>query len=144
MGFISMLSAVTIIYGRLNMPITENNRPSIRNYVMYTIASLTIQGNHFITLDLSEKELSFYNLKKGVTIRSRITHRFSLRVILTCWLLAIVVLINAYKSVLISYLTIPKLKPIPQSLEELAAMKEYRITIMKNTLLANSIFVLSF
>lgn len=87
--------------------------------------------------------ISIITIWKGITIRSRITNRFSLRIILTCWLLAIVVLINAYKSVVISYLTIPKLKPIPQSLEELAAMKQYRITIMNNTLLANSILVLS-
>lgn len=48
-----------------------------------------------------------------------------------------VVLINSYIGVLNSYMAVPKLNPVPQSLEELAAMKQYRVTIMKSNYLAN-------
>ncbi len=56
-----------------------------------------------------------------------------------------VVVINAYTGTLTSQMTAPKLKPIPQSLEELAYMKkEYQITIMDNYFLAYSILVVVF
>ena len=67
--------------------------------------------------------------------------RLSLRIVLGFWLLMMIVLINAYTGVLTSLLTVPKLKPIPQSLEELAAMKDYRVTINKNHLLAIAFLV---
>ena len=35
----------------------------------------------------------------------------------------------------------PKLKPIPQSLEELAALKDYKVTIQKSQLLADAFLV---
>ncbi len=57
------------------------------------------------------------------------------------WLLMMVVLINSYTSVLTSYMTVPKLKHIPQTLEELAEMKEYRVTMLKNMLLAETFLV---
>jgi len=58
------------------------------------------------------------------------------------WLLVMVVVINAYTGTLTSQMTAPKLKPIPQSLEELAYMKkEYQITIMDNYFLAYSFLV---
>lgn len=52
-----------------------------------------------------------------------------------------VVLINSFTGTLTSYMTVPKLKRIPQSLEELAMMKEYRVTIMENYVLAKSFLV---
>ncbi len=52
-----------------------------------------------------------------------------------------VVLINAYTGVLTSYMTVPKLKPIPQSLEQLASMKEYKVSVIKDSVLANSFLV---
>lgn len=67
--------------------------------------------------------------------------RLSLRIVLGFWLLMMIVLINAYTGVLTSLLTVPKLKPIPQSLEDLAAMKDYRVTINKNHLLAIAFLV---
>lgn len=71
--------------------------------------------------------------------------RFSLRIMLGLWLLMMVVLINAYTGTLTSHITAPKLKPIPQSLEELANRKsEYQITIMENYLLADYFLVQSF
>ena len=51
------------------------------------------------------------------------------------------VVINAYTGVLTSLMAVPKLKSIPQSLEELAEMKEYKVTIQKNQILADAFLV---
>lgn len=59
------------------------------------------------------------------------------------WLLMMVVLINAYTGTLISYLTVPKLEAIPNSLEELAASRRYKISIEQGTLLSGLILVSS-
>ena len=40
-----------------------------------------------------------------------------------------VVLVNAYTGTLMSYLTVPKLKPIVNTLEELAASSETKMTV---------------
>jgi len=60
---------------------------------------------------------------------------------LAFWLLMMVVLINAYTGNLTSHLTIPKLEPIPQSLNELADMKDYKVTIAEGHILAKSFLV---
>jgi len=57
------------------------------------------------------------------------------------WLLMMVVVINAYTGVLTSLMSVPKLKSIPQSLKELAEMKEYKPTIQKNQILAEAFLV---
>jgi len=55
----------------------------------------------------------------------------------------VVVLINAYTGTLTSHMTVPKWKPIPESLEELAKMsKDYKITIKDSHLLADSFLVM--
>jgi len=48
-------------------------------------------------------------------------YRWSLRLMLGLWLLMTIIFIDLYASTLTSYLTVTKLKPIPASLEELAA-----------------------
>ena len=46
------------------------------------------------------------------------------RLVLGFWLLMTVVLINAYTSTLTSFLTVVKLEPIPDTLEEMVAYYE--------------------
>jgi len=64
-----------------------------------------------------------------------------MRLMLGLWLLMMIVIINAYTGVLTSLMVVPKLKPIPQSLQELAEMKEYKVTIQKNQILADAFLV---
>ena len=83
--------------------------------------------------------LNFYCLKGS----SEITHRLSLRILLGCWLLMMVVIMNAYTSTLTSNMTVPKWKPIPKSLKELAEMgQDYQVTIIDNYLLGNYFLVI--
>ena len=79
-------------------------------------------------------------IKKG---DSETTRRLSLRILLGCWLLMVVVLINAYNGTLTSHMTVPKLKPIPESLEALTKMnKDYKITIKDSDFPADSFLVM--
>ena len=52
-----------------------------------------------------------------------------------------VVLINSYTGNLTSYLSVPKLNPIPNSFEELAASSDYKLCILANSILSKSILV---
>jgi len=54
-----------------------------------------------------------------------------------------VVLANAYTGTLTSNLTVPKLEPIPQSLEDLANMKQYQVAIVNNHILATTFLVMA-
>ena len=67
--------------------------------------------------------------------------KLSVRVLTGMWCLMAVVLINSYTGNLTSYLSIPKLNPIPNSFEELAASSDYKISLQANTVLTKSIMV---
>ena len=57
------------------------------------------------------------------------------------WLLMMIIMVNLYTSTLTSYLTVPKLKPIPNTLEELAASKRYQLATEKGTVFTEMILV---
>ena len=57
------------------------------------------------------------------------------------WCLMAVVLMNSYTGNLTSYLSVPKLNPIPNSFEELAASSDYKLSIQANSVLMKSIMV---
>jgi len=63
--------------------------------------------------------------------------------VLACWLLSAFVLVNAYASLLISHLMLPKLLPVSKSFEDLASGHPQRLQLMveKNQFLANGIFL---
>lgn len=54
-----------------------------------------------------------------------------------------VVVVYAYTGVLTAYLTLPKLEPTVDTFEQLASSRRFRITVEKDTLLANQIMVTS-
>ena len=53
---------------------------------------------------------------------------FALRLAVGLWCLMMMVLVNAYSGTLTSYLAVPKLRPIVNTLTELAASSETEIT----------------
>lgn len=57
------------------------------------------------------------------------------------WLLAMTVLVNSYSSTVISYLTVPKMKPIINSFEDLAASYDVGIVIREDVVLLQQILV---
>lgn len=54
---------------------------------------------------------------------------FPFRLMLGLWCLTMVVLVNAYTGTLMSYLTVPKLKPIVNTLAELADRHDTQMTV---------------
>lgn len=55
------------------------------------------------------------------------------------FLISMIVLVNGYVSVLASILTVPKLEPIINNLDELAASSVFRLTLEKGSLVADMI-----
>ncbi len=67
--------------------------------------------------------------------------QLSFRILVATWCIMALVLVNAYSSTLISYLSVPKLQPIVNSLEELAAQNSLRLIVPAKTIMANRILV---
>ena len=68
------------------------------------------------------------------------------RILLACWCLSTFVLVNAYSSLLISFLTIPTLKPVAKSFDDVSFrnVQGLRPIVGKNTMPANMIAVAVF
>ena len=66
----------------------------------------------------------------------------SLRLSVGIWLLAMIVLVNAYTGTLTAFLTVPKLKPTINTFEELANSKERTLIIEPDADLAFKFMVL--
>ena len=89
---------------------------------MYVLAVLTQHGitDSFLIV-YTYQCVSHLYLQGGSLQGGVIIFRFSFRIMLGLWLLMMVVMVNLYGSTVTSYFTVTKLKPIPTSLEELAA-----------------------
>jgi len=90
---------------------------------------------------------SIYNLKNHSVLITTgsgfIPHvkRLGIRIAVAIWLLSLVVLQNGYTGVLTSLMTVPKLDPIFNTLEEVIADGRYRITDLKNAVMTNQFLV---
>jgi len=84
-----------------------------------------------------------FSFKKG-TSGTHAKTRTSFKIMTGIWLLSIVVIINAYSGVLTSLLTVKKLKPIAETLKDVAESKELRVTCEKSSSLAAIFLVLLF
>ena len=67
--------------------------------------------------------------------------RSSYRLLVGFWLLAATVLVNSYSGTLVSSLTMTKLKPTVNSLEDLAASSDLTMTVNVNSIVAQTIMV---
>ena len=70
------------------------------------------------------------------------TDRTSLRILVGSWLLAMIVVVYAYQGVLMSILSVPKLKPTIDSLEELVVQHKYKLTIERSSSLTQLFMVI--
>lgn len=65
-----------------------------------------------------------------------------MRIVAGFWCLVAIVLVNAYQGTLTSFLAIPKLSPVPQSLEELVASgKKYKLVAEINSATTEAYYV---
>ena len=77
----------------------------------------------------------------GTFIAKRIKKRLMIRFCVALWLLAAVVICNAYTGTITSFLALPKLKPIINNLKELAASDTYKLTAEKNSAFTDTFLV---
>lgn len=71
-------------------------------------------------------------------------NRLSFRFLIGTWVLVATVLVNSYSSTVISYMTVPKMKPSINSYEDLVASKDVELILLADTttkkqIMANSI-----
>ena len=112
---------------------------------MYVIAIFTQHGTHNSML-LPSIVFIFPTIAGADPRRIGIKKSSSLRLMLGLWLLMTVVLANLYMSTVTSFMTVVKLKPIPNSLEELtdsfdAKAQECLVTFQKGQPWLNTISV---
>ena len=65
----------------------------------------------------------------------------SFRILNGIWLLAAVVLVNSYSSTIVSFLTLPKMKPAINTLVDVAASKEIGLLLREDHMLGQDILV---
>ena len=70
-----------------------------------------------------------------------IFERNSFRIVVGFWLLGAMVLVNCYSGIVISSLTVPKMKPSIESFEDVLASKEVDIVIRYETSIGDQIMV---
>ena len=103
---------------------------------MYTTAIYTNQGNNF---SVYKNAVIRSFLKAGLS--SVYLKNNSIRILAALWLLAATVLVNSYSGTLITSLTVTKLKPTVNSLEDLAASNDLVMTVSSNSVMSQNIFV---
>ena len=69
--------------------------------------------------------------------------RQSFRILAGFWLLAGIVLVNSYSSIVISSLTIPKMKPAVETLDDLAVNENVGLILRLDTPIGGQILVCS-
>ena len=65
----------------------------------------------------------------------------SFRILAGCWFLAALVLVNSYAGILASSLTLPKMKPAINSLEDLAASEDISLVLREDLVISQQILV---
>ena len=109
-------------------------------HMLYVINIMTNQGklitclaNLFMCYFLHSADI------KGCRERMQ---RNSFRILAGFWLLAAMVLVNSYSSLVISSLTVPKMKPSIDSLEDLAANEDVDVVLRSDVSTGEQILVI--
>ncbi len=63
----------------------------------------------------------------------------SFRILAGCWLLGALVLVNSYSSIVVSSLTLPRMKAPINSFEDLAANKEVSLLLRNDLIISKQI-----
>jgi hypothetical protein len=69
--------------------------------------------------------------------------RHSFRILVGFWLLGAMVLVNSYSGIVISSITVPKIKPSVNSFEDLAENQEVGIVLRHDMIMGEQILVCS-
>lgn len=113
---------------------------NITNFSVYTIYIVSILTNQGVIKTKCTKKqfLKLVFFFQGNYVQPKQT---SLRVAAGMYCLMALVFINAYAGNLVSYLTVPKLKPIVNSFEDLALSLELKLAVDARSIMANRFLV---
>lgn len=67
--------------------------------------------------------------------------RFSFRLLIGAWLLVAMVLVNSYSGTVISFLTVPRMKPPINTLEDLATSRDVNLILYRDIVITRQIMV---
>ncbi len=147
MALVSIAFALCIIWGfyqkwNTNKPFkTIVHVTSLSTYASYVVSVLTNQGVKILILLRYKKNriLKFVcYLYSGNYFYLRQT---SLRIAAGLYCLMALVLINAYSGNLVSFLTVPKLKPIVSSFKDLSSSLHLKVAVDAKSVLADRFMV---
>lgn len=121
---------MTTIFGRISV------------YSMYIVNTMTNQG--FIRfIRIVKKNGSILNFLisslKGNSVPG--ARFFSSQMLIGMWLLIATVLVNSYSSTIISYLTVPRMKPPINTFEDLAASQDVSLVLLADNVIGQHILV---
>lgn len=117
---------------------------NLSNNAVYIVAILTNQGMKCMKVQPKQFPLTrlYRNRSQSIGIgtftRLKSTSFF---IAAGVWCLMALIVVNAYAGNLISYLAVPKLKPVIQSFEDLVENKDLQLAVEANTLMANRFLV---
>ena len=141
---IMFATLVTILNQKLGIEVIDSGRTPFGHFgsnVSYVITIITSQGNFWINRSwhaISPTVYLNFDLLSGNYLPNK---KLSVRMLTGIWCLMAVVLINSYTGNLTSYLSVPRLNPIPNSFDELADSSDYKLSIAANTVLMKLIMV---
>lgn len=115
---------------------------SLSYYGVYIVNILTNHGK-FLEINSnknSKDDVVFFHNgdQKGIYIPYA---QHSFRILAGCWLLAGLVLVNSYSSIVVSSLTVPTMKPAVNSFEDLITNEEVTMILRKDLAISGLILV---
>ncbi len=109
----------------------------VSSYSIYVVNILTNQGKVFITICFSLRPYDNLFLEGNMVPGGR----FSFRILVGVWLLIATVLVNSYSGTVISYLTVPKMKPPINTFEDLVISEDVELILLADSVITMQIMV---
>lgn len=138
-AIVTSMTQFAVIYSKLSIKIDSviSRRITVFersvDYSIYLFNVIASQGNTLwgiLVLSLTRFLLFNHILFQGNIIP---VNRLSFRFVIGAWLLVATVLVNSYSGTVISFMTVPKMKPAINSFEDLVASKDVKLILLADT-----------
>ncbi|KAI9556275.1 hypothetical protein GHT06_018849 [Daphnia sinensis] len=134
-AMIFMVSGMTLLTWHHNRCALVNDKPDVNSEQHHKriITNGQIMFNYF-----SSSMIYVVNTMTNQGCKEAFS-RHSFRILVGCWLLGAMVLVNSYAGIVISSLTVPKMKPPIETLEDLASSEDVGLIIRHDVLMGEQI-----
>ena len=134
-----MIVAIAMkIYNRRNGSTFQNMKYFFKKTILHATDMIMLRGKLFnVHRNTFDPTLSYFWIENNPDNRRYI----SSFILIGTWSLMSAILTYSYRTNLISYLTVPLLKPIPNSFDDLAQTTEYKLTLEWDYIITQSILV---